>query len=188
MDDEALVFLDDDISHVIRTSSYSDQIDKRVRDPEVVEAIIQQTVDTAKGINSVFFGWNTMPHSIQFMSGFEPFRVIGYINGAAMGFLANHNLHFNTEFWLKGDWWMTMLNLWKNRYGIVDYRYAFAQEETFVREGGQSAFRTTMKERQEVDLLRRYFGDVIKVGLKKSRSRKTEYAGIQSTSISIPWR
>jgi hypothetical protein len=122
------------------------------------------------------------------MTGFEPFRVIGYINGAAMGFLANHNLNFNTEFMLKGDWWMTLLNLYKNRYGIVDYRYGFAQEETFVREGGQSAFRTTDREKEEVAKLRRYFGDCIKTGLKKSRSRKTEYAGIQSTSISIPWR
>lgn len=188
MDDEALFFLDDDISHVIRTSSYSDDHDKRVKDPETVEGIIQQLVDTAKGINSVFFGINTMPHSIQFMTGFEPFRVIGYINGAAMGFLKNHNLRFNTEFWLKGDWWMTLLNLYKNRYGIVDYRYAFAQEGTFVREGGQTAYRSTDREREEIKMLRRYFGDVIKTGLKKSRSRKTDYAGIDSTSIACPWR
>lgn len=182
------MFLDDDISHVMRLSSFSDQIDKKVRDPKVVEGIIQQLVDTAKGINSMFFGFCTMPHAIQFMTGFEPFRVIGYINGAAMGFLANHDLAFNQEFWLKGDWWMTLLNLYKNRYGIVDYRYAFAQEETFVREGGQTEFRSTEREAEEVKLLQRYFGNCIKVGLKKSRSRKTEYAGIQSTSISIPWR
>lgn len=188
MDDEALVFFDDDTSHVIRTSSFSDEIHKRVRDPEMVEAIIRQTVDTAKGINSVLFGWNIMPHSIQFQTGFEPFRVIGVIHGAAMGFLASHNLKFNTEFWLKGDWWITLLNLYKNRYGIVDYRYAFAQEGTFVREGGQTVFRSTEREKEEVKKLREYFGDVIKTGLKKSRARKTEYAGLESTSLNCPWR
>lgn len=188
MDDDALVFFDDDISHVIRLSSFSDELNKRILDRSVIYGIIEQVVSTARDMDAVLFGWNIMPHSIQFNTGFKPFELTGCVHGAAMGFLPNHNLSYNTEFLLKGDYWISLLNTYKNRYCLIDNRYAFAAEDTFVGEGGQSMHRTTEREMSELRLLQRFFGrDIVKSGHRKSRGRKHEYAGIESVQVSVPF-
>jgi len=89
---------------------------------------------------------------------------------------------------MKGDYWISLTNAYKNRMCLVDNRYAFAAEDTFTGSGGQSIYRTTEQEGKEVQLLQKYFGrNVVKVGHKATRGRKHEYADIDSIQLHIPF-
>jgi hypothetical protein len=186
-DDEAVVFLDDDLEYICRCfTDPSEAKARKVTDPATVEAIIGQTLHLAAGVGAFYFGWESSESTIRYYSGLQPFKLTGFINGCAMGFRTGHGLRFDERIVAKNDYDIACANAYRHRICLRDTRYAFCQRETFTGAGGQSHFRNSETERRDVEILRQKFGDVITVG-KQGGTRRRDYAGAMKVTLNLPF-
>jgi hypothetical protein len=110
----------------------------------------------------------------------------GYVNGCAMGFHRGHGLRFDERIVAKNDFDIAAANARQHRLCVKDCRYTFCQKETFTGRGGQAAFRTSLTEKRDVELLRKKWGDIFHFG-GHSGTRKRDYAGVQKISLHLPF-
>jgi hypothetical protein len=186
-DDEGVVFLDDDLDYLCRCFvDKSEAADRKVIDPVAVVEVINQTYKLARDAGAFLFGWETSVSTIRYYSGHEPFKLTGFINGCALGFVAGHGLRFDESIVAKNDYDLCAFNAYRHRISFKDTRYAFAQRETFTGSGGQSFFRNSETEKRDVAILRRKYGEVIQVG-KQGGTRKRDYAGAQKVTLKLPF-
>jgi len=187
MDDEAVVFLDDDLQYLCRCFTTPDEATQRkVTDPATIEAVIRQTHDLAADVGAFYFGWETSEATIRYYSGLQPFRLTGFINGCAMGFRKGHGLKFDERIVAKNDYDIACANAFRHRICLRDCRYAFSQKDTFTGQGGQSHHRNSETEQRDVALLQEKYGSVIQVG-KRGGTRRRDYAGAVKVTLSLPF-
>jgi hypothetical protein len=187
MDDDGIVFLDDDLLYLRRNfTDPSEAVDRDVRDPAVVEAIIRATFDLAGQFGAFFFGWETSVTAIRFYGGHQPFTLTGYVNGCAMGFRRGHGLRFDENIVAKNDYDISALNAFRHRICLKDCRYAFCQTETFTGAGGQSFYRNSTTEQRDCEILQRKYGDVFTLGAQGG-TRRRDYAGVVKISLHLPF-
>jgi hypothetical protein len=187
MDDEAIVFLDDDLEYLCRCYvTPAEGAVRKITDPATVEAVIRQTLDLASDLGAFYFGWETSEATIRYYSGLEPFKLTGFINGCAMGFRAGHGLKFDERIVAKNDYDIACANAFRHRICLRDTRHAFCQRATFTGAGGQSHYRNSATEQRDVAILREKYGDVIHVG-KQGGTRKRDYAGAVKVTLSLPF-
>lgn len=178
MDDECLVMLDDDVQKVL--AMFEEQ-NRYVTDPDVVEAIIRQTYETARDIGAKVFTWALLAQNIKYFTGHEPFKLTGMIHGSSFGITADHNLSFNTEVRVNEDLWLSLFNAYKNRYCLKDDRFAFVAK-VFEGAGGQAAHRTTSRQQEDYKVLRRFFGPAVR------RAKKYEEgSGLVPLNMKLPY-
>ncbi len=165
MDDEGIVFLDDDLAYLCRCFTTPEEAaTRKITDPETIEAIIRQTYDLAASAGAFYFGWETSEATIRYYSGLEPFKLTGYINGCAKGFRRGHGLRYDERIVAKDDYDIACANALRHRICFRDTRYAFCQKATFTGAGGLSHYRNSETENRDVEILRQKYGDVIQVG------------------------
>jgi hypothetical protein len=187
MDDEALVFLDDDLEYLCRCfTTPAEAATRKITDPATIEAIIRQTHDLAADLGAFYFGWESSESTIRYHSGLIPFKLTGFINGCAMGFRKGHGLRFDERIVAKNDNDIAALNAFRHRICFRNTRYAFCQRETFTGAGGQSFYRNSGTEQRDAAILREKYGDVIQLG-KIGGMRKTDYAGAVKVTLSLPF-
>jgi len=187
MDDEALVFLDDDLEYLCRCFSTPDEAaTRKVAVTGDAEAIIRQTHDLAADLGVFYFGWESSESTIRYYSGLQPFKLTGFINGCAMGFRRGHGLRFDERIVAKNDYDIAALNAFRHHRCLRNTRYAFCQRETFTGAGGQSFHRNSATEQRDVQILREKYGDAIQLG-KLGGMRKTEYAGAVKVTLKLPF-
>lgn len=184
-DDEALVFIDDDIVSVQRCFVTKGE-PATIREPELVEAIVGNTALLARDLGAFYFGWEASNGALRYFTGLKPFMLTGYINGCAMGFRRGHGLRFDERIVAKNDFDIAAANAHRHRFCLKDCRYTFCQKETFTGRGGQAAFRTSATEKKDVALLRRKWGDIFRSG-GFSGTRKRDYAGAQKITMHLPF-
>lgn len=184
-DDEAIVFVDDDITSIERCFTERGEIGT-IRDPQMIGQIIRNTFLLARDMEAFYFGWEASNGAVRYYTGFKPISLTGYINGCAMGFRTGHGLRFDERIVAKNDFDIAALNAWKHRYCVKDCRYTFCQKETFIGLGGQAAFRTSQTEKNDVALLRKKYGDIFSSG-GHSGVRKRDYAGAQKITMHLPF-
>lgn len=187
MDDEGVVFLDDDLTYLRRNFAGAD--DQKIRDtrePGAVEAIIRATFDLAVELGVFFFGWETSVEAIRYYGGHEPFALTGYINGCAMGFRRGHGLRFDERIVAKNDYDISALNAFKHRRVLKDCRFAFCQTDTFTGAGGQSFFRNSTTEARDCALLAEKYGPAFTFGARGG-TRARDYAGVKKCALTLPF-
>jgi hypothetical protein len=184
-DREALILIDDDITSVQRCFVEPGE-ESTIRDPQLIEAIIRATFILARDTGAFYFGWEASNGALRYYTGLKPFMLTGYINGCAMGFRTGHGLRFDPRIVAKNDFDIAAMNAHRHRICFKNCRYTFCQKETFTGKGGQAAFRTSATEKNDVDLLRRKWGDVFNFG-GYSGTRKRDYAGVQKITLNLPF-
>jgi hypothetical protein len=184
-DEEAIIFVDDDITTIQRTFVEPGE-DSIIRDPAQVLEIIEHTHQLALDMGVMFFGWEANNGAIRYHDGLKPFQMTGYINGCAMGFRRGHGLRFDERVVAKNDFDISAMNAFKHRRILRNNRYLFCQKATFVGKGGQAAFRNSDTERRDVELLRRKWGPIFHFGAQ-SGTRKRDYAGVQKITMHLPF-
>lgn len=182
---DALVFIDDDIASLQRCFVEKGE-EATIRDPELIEQIIANTAQMARDVGAFYFGWEASNGAVLFYTGLKPFALTGYINGCAMGFLRGHGLRFDPRIVAKNDFDIAAMNAHRHRLCFKDCRYSFCQKETFTGRGGQSAFRTSQTEKNDVKLLQKKWGDIFHFG-GFSATRKRDYAGVQKITMHLPF-
>lgn len=190
VDADALVFLDDDILAMARCwRSASSTSDAMVTDPDFVHDVIVKTADMASQIKASLFGWSSSARHAVYYTGLRPFRLKGFVNGAAMGFIRGHNLRFDIRVAGKEDYDMSLQNAFKHRYCFVDQRFAFQFQPSFVSPGAR--MRTTQREREVIALLQKKWGESIYVMSKSAgsdaRLNRKARAGVDTLAIRVPW-
>lgn len=85
------------------------------------------------------------------------------ITGCSYGVRYNKNVWWNEELKLKEDFWISCWMKYAERRVLTDLRYNFEQKSTFVNAGGLSAIRNQDEEQRSILLMRKYFGDVIRL-------------------------
>lgn len=186
-DDEGIVFLDDDLDYLCRCyGTPAENADRKVTDPDLIEAIIAQTAQLAREAGAYFFGWESSAETIRYYSGHQPFAFRGFVNGCAMGFLHGHGLSFDERIVAKNDYDIACSNAFRHRILFKDSRFAWCQRETFTGAGGQACHRNSLTEQRDVQILREKYGDVIQTGAKGG-TRKRDYAGAVKVTLRLPF-
>lgn len=184
-DHDGIVFIDDDITSVQRCFVEKGE-EATIRDPQTVEAIIHTTFMLARDMGVFYFGWEASNGALRYYTGLKPMMLTGYINGCAMGFRRGHGLRFDEKIVAKNDYDIAAANAYRHRMCLKNCRYTFCQKETFVGKGGQAAYRSSQTERNDVERLRRKWGDVFRYG-GHSGTRKRDYAGVQKITLNLPF-
>lgn len=184
-DEDAIVFVDDDIVSVQRCFVEPGE-DATIRDPRLIEEIIYSTFILARDVGAYFFGWEASNGALRYYTGLKPIMLTGYVNGCAMGFRHGHGLRFDERIVAKNDYDMAAQNARIHRMVLKNCRYTFCQKDTFVGRGGQSAFRSSQTEKRDVELLRKKWGDVFRLG-GHSGTRKRDYAGAVKITMHLPF-
>lgn len=185
-DDEAIVFLDDDLTAVQRCFTSPGE-PGTIRDPDLVQEIIRGTFLLARDVGAFYFGWEASNGAVRYYTGLKPIMRTGYINGCAMGFRTGHGLRFDERIVAKNDFDIAAANARRHRTCLKNVRYTFCQKETFVGKGGQAAHRNSETERRDVELLRRKWGGEVFPDGGHSGSRKRAYAGVQKITMRLPF-
>lgn len=184
-DDEAIVFIDDDITSVQRTFTEPGE-ESTIRDPQLIADIIRKTFILARDIGAFYFGWEASNGALRYYTGLKPFMLTGYINGCAMGFRTGHGLRFDERIVAKNDFDMAAQNAHRHRACFKNTRYTFCQKETFVGRGGQAAHRNSDTEKADVARLQKKWGPIFKRG-GQSGTRKRDYAGAVKITMHLPF-
>ena len=165
MDDEAVVMIDDDITKIYNLSEI------KALDKDKATELIYNTYYTAKEMGVYLFGWSNY-HDTGWYNEFKPFVICcGYINGKAFGIRAGSSLRYDERFALKMDYDIALQNLFKYRMCFQNNMFGFAQEKTSRNRGGLSSIRTTIKQKEMIDLLKKKYGDIIQDKRLKATSR-----------------
>ena len=161
--------VDDDISSIERTYLTKDAI----LTPDDVFNLIQKTYQRAKDLDIHLFGFNNDPSPTHY-NQHKPFMFKGYINGCAFGLLEDKNLYFNKKTVACESHWINLLNAFYNRRCFIDKRFHFRQKtnSTFNLDGGQTGKRTLETEKKDTILLKKYFGDSIKLKKAKNKTKQ----------------
>lgn len=85
------------------------------------------------------------------------------ITGCSYGVRYNKNTWWNEELKLKEDFWISCYMKYTERRVLTDLRYNFEQKSTFVNAGGLSAIRNQEEEQRAILLIKKHFGDCIKL-------------------------
>jgi hypothetical protein len=185
-DEDALVFLDDDLLRIERCFLSPGERGGSITDPRLIHAVIEQTAQQAADMDAKIFGWEANNGALRYYTGLKPFALTGYINGCAIGFRKGHGLKYDTRIVAKNDFDICAMNAYRNRYLFKNCRYTFRQTETFVGRGGQSAFRTSQTEVNDVAILNEKYGVVFQKG-GLSGARKRDFAGVSKITLHLPF-
>jgi len=137
-------------------------------------------------VGAFFFGWEASNGALRYYTGLKPIMLTGYVNGCAMGFRRGHGLRFDERIVAKNDYDIAAQNARQHRMVLKNCRYTFCQKDTFVGKGGQAAFRSSQTEKRDVELLRKKWGDVFRLG-GHSGTRKRDYAGAVKITMHLPF-
>ncbi len=183
---EPLMLLDDDLTSLQRCFLERGNKGGAIRSAELVHEIILHTARAAQDLGAKVFGFEASNGAIRYYTGLKPMMLTGYINGCAMGFLPGHGLRYDTRIVAKNDFDICAMNAFRHRLLFKNCRYTFAQRDTFVGAGGQSAFRNSETEANDVRLLVKKYGGIFGFG-GFSGTRKRDYAGVQKITMKLPY-
>jgi hypothetical protein len=168
--------VDDDIANFIRLYNPPYRRDSKMT-AEDARAAVEATYKTAIDIGAYLF--SLAPHGDnRLFIPQKPFRLTGYINGAAFGLRSGSKLRFNSEAVAVADYILSGMNAFHHRYLFIDERFGFRQKNTFSSAGGLGATRTAETEIKDTALLRRMFGPAVIE--KQDNRRKNQKTGTVS--------
>lgn len=154
-----LFMLDDDV--VSFDKNFIEQKEKScIKDTNYIKQCIEELHELAKLLDCHLYGFGKIKTPVQY-NEFEPITLRGCVTGCSYGVIRNENTIWNEAFSLKEDYLISCYVKHKERKVLIDNRYSFTQQATMTNPGGLSFIRTQEAERQNVILLRQFFGEVV---------------------------
>jgi hypothetical protein len=123
---------------------------------------IQELYYQAKFIDAKLFGFSEDGNHLHF-NPYKPFMLKGMTGGGAYGIMKDSNLFFNEKTTGCDSHFITLLNIYKNRFSLIDTRFYFNFQNTFTGNGGQASKRTLQSEKQDTIYLRKLFGESVQL-------------------------
>jgi len=154
-----------------------------IDDPELVMQIVEMNAWMAQAIGAKMWGYQSWQNPTEYVSQ-KPFRFTTFLNNSYMGFLDGHDLAYRTDMEEAEDYYISCLNVFKNRYMFVDRRFTFSTKDNFLSDGGCNDVRTTEVMMKNTLILRRTFGEVVTTK-KATNTKKHVHKG--ERSISFPF-
>lgn len=159
--------------------------------PERAYEIIQQSAATAREMGAYLFGFGTHAHPLAYDPN-RPFRFGGYINGGAFGLLKGSMISWPPEIiparlMVASDHWVVLLNAYHHRYAFIDERYVFAITGTYTAPGGLREWRDDTAEMDGYRMLRKYFGDTVRLREEKSTQLTKKLRNEAKKEIRLPY-
>jgi hypothetical protein len=142
-----------------------------IKDQQLIRDIIFQNAQTCKDMGGFMFGFSHIIRPVHYRPQ-TPFKFNGYLNASYCGFLKGHNLKYDIDLSEGEDHYMACYNVYKNRFMLIDKRYAFATKENFKSDGGCSSYRNSASLLDNTLKLRELFGEAVQ--LKKANNFKMD--------------
>jgi hypothetical protein len=131
---------------------------------------IQETYYQAKFLNAHLFGFSEDPNPNHY-NPYKPFMLKGMTGGGAYGLINDPRLKFCETTTAADSHFITLLNLYYNRFSFIDTRFCCRFSDTFSRAGGQASKRTLETEKQDTLFLRQMFGETVQIRGKKKNAK-----------------
>lgn len=162
LDNFSNVFMiDDDVKYVTKFFNTPDE-NHKIENKAHIKEIIMQNAYLAKELGAKMFGFTSQRQPIAYKPQ-SPFKLTGYLNASHCGFLEGHNLKYDTRLLEGEDHFISLYNMFINRFMLIDNRYGFLTEENFKKNGGCSMDRNTEVMKETTLMLREMFGEAISV-------------------------
>lgn len=156
-----LFMLDDDVDACKRLYSEKGET-ARVKSPKEITGIINNLYDIACLLDVHCFGFTSRISPVMYDET-NWLCLDKMITGCSYGVRYNKNVWWNEELKLKEDFWISCYMKYTERRVLTDLRYNFEQKSTFVNAGGLSAIRNQEEEQRAILLIKKHFGDCIKL-------------------------
>jgi hypothetical protein len=154
--DEECVFMADD--DLVCLNARTHEHIRAIRDPEVIEQIVDNTYICARDAGAAVFGFGTNPKPYD-LRGNRPFQVHCWVNGA-IGIIG-HQVRFDEHQKVKEDVDLCLASLMKHRIVWQDNRYYWVAGRR-SNLGGLTKDRTTAKDQADAEYLKRKWGKYIR--------------------------
>jgi len=166
-----IFMIDDDIYVIRRQYVDSQKTDTNITEPDVAWEVIQDLASITKQMGGFHFGFSNAREPVQY-EAMRPITHTKYINNSFMGFLDGHNLKYDLSMDEAEDYYICCLNIYKNRFSVIDQRYVFKTHDNFTSDGGCALYRTQESMIRNTERLKALFGsdivhDKIQSKLKK---------------------
>lgn len=173
-----LFFIDDDVIKVVK--NFTDNSDECT--PEEVSSLIEKDAWISREIGAKIFGYKSIRNPLEF-HGKRLYFNTGYWNHSFVGFLKGHNIKFDLSFSEAEDYFVSCMNVYKNRYGLLSAMYAFHTKDNFKKDGGCSSYRTEKEMLRNTKRLIDLFGsDVVKYK-RVTKTKKNIYEGERNVTF-----
>lgn len=181
-----LFMLDDDVDACKKLYTEKGET-ARIRDKNEITAIIENLYDIACMLDVHLFGFTSRISPVMYDET-EYLSLDKMITGCSYGVRYNKNVWWNEELKLKEDFWISCYMKYTERKVLTDLRYNFEQKNTFVNAGGLAAIRNQDEERRSILLMRKYFGDCIRLkGQGNNGKDKTKSMVQYNISATFPY-
>lgn len=181
-----LFMLDDDVDACKRLYCEKGE-SARVHGKSEITAIIENLYEIAFLLDVHLFGFTSRISPVMYDET-EYLSLDKMITGCSYGVRYNKNTWWNEELRLKEDFWISCYMKYSERRVLTDLRYNFEQKNTFVNAGGLSAIRNQDEEQRSILLIRKYFGEAIKLkGQGNNGKNKTKSLVQYNISASFPF-
>jgi signal peptidase I len=178
----AFFMVDDDVVAVKRNYVEPGE-EAEIDDPTLVREIIEHSYYLCKLLGAKMFSYPSTRNPLEYIAH-EPFKFTGYFNNSHTGFVEDHGLKYHLGFGEAEDYYISLLNAYKNRYGFFDCRFTFITKDNFVGDGGCCEYRTEKMMLDNTIRLRKMFGDAVVVK-RATHVKKNIHQG--ERSILIPY-
>jgi hypothetical protein len=180
-----VVMIDDDIAKVA-CLEYAVGEKPRFLDPIAAVSLCDRLAEEARQFGVYLFGLSSsaVPHYYQARL---PFRTWGWVNAGFTGLLKDSKLAYNNSIACSEDYWISALNAYHHRKCLIDTRFALVDASgsgTMKTEGGMAFVRTEEREKHDLEILRRFFGDAIK---HRGRMGVAHQIHDYQKTLSVPW-
>jgi hypothetical protein len=170
-----LFFIDDDVTKVLRKF----EMKRSECSQQEIRSFVNETCFISREIGAKMYGYKAFRHVVDY-SGLELFGLTGYWNHSFVGYNDGHGLTFDPSYSEAEDYYMSCLNIYKNRYGLIDARYLFVTKQNFALSGGCMDYRTTQAMVNNTKKLIAAFGSDIVRFKRKTYSKKNIHLGERS--------
>lgn len=167
-----IFMVDDDIESVIRM-----KVEKGESAKMTVEEVmdnIHQLYDLAKTMGISLFGFGNITTPVRY-NEFVVFNLNKPITGCAYGVIPSANTKWDESFVLKEDFLISSTIMYTERRILTREDIHFTQKDTSVNPGGLSKYRDKETAKRNVLMLRKYFGESIRLKGKGFGNEKEEY-------------
>jgi len=152
--------LDDDVDYFMRFYADAGEPYKE-QNPKAVREIMNQLKYMAEDIGAKMYGFTKNVRPCHYES-WRPFKLNAFMCASQCGYLKGHDLKENFDIVSADDYYMSCLNMYKNRYMLRDERYGFVSSN-FENKGGLQNVRNTENMKSDTLILREHFGSVVEM-------------------------
>ena len=157
-----LFMLDDDVTEIHPLFYDKESSCHTITNPAIVRKIIERLYTISKMLNVHLFGF-TKNQRPMFYNPSKPYVMNTRVTGCSYGVIKSKNTFWPKDLILKEDFWISGYVKYTERLLLIDTRYTFNQEDTFVNPGGLSEYRNTDTEREAMIYIKRHFGNCVKI-------------------------